>query len=103
LQCGEFLCVCLLSSSLSQSSSLDTVGILARKVADVRQVFDVVKGSDGLDSTAEEPEHGTVDANRVAIRVGVSNDFFPHELSEKIVDAWKMSAKLLGWDGEGKK
>ncbi len=84
----------------SKSSSLDTVGIMAKTVGDVRMVFDAIKGSDGLDSTADEPEHGTVDLDKTFVRVGVSNDFYPHELSDTIVDAWKKSALLLGWDGE---
>ncbi len=87
---------------VAMSSSLDTVSILARHVSDVRTVFDVIKGRDGFDSTADEEEHGIPSDVTLTsrIRVGVSNDFFPHELSDAIVQHWKRAALALGWDGD---
>ena len=63
-------------------------------------MFGAIRGSDGFDSTADEVEHDSVDCDRVNVRVGVSNDFFPHELSERLVGVWKRSATALGWDGK---
>jgi aspartyl-tRNA(Asn)/glutamyl-tRNA(Gln) amidotransferase subunit A len=87
---------------VAMSSSLDTVSIVARTVADARIVFEAIRGPDGLDSTADEVGHGvasdvTADSR---VRIGVSNDFFPHELSDAMVNEWKRAALALGWDGD---
>ena len=87
---------------VAMSSSLDTVSIVARCVKDVRLVFEAVRGPDGLDSTADEQGHGVASDVTASsrLRIGVSNDFYPHELSEGTAREWKRAALSLGWDGE---
>lgn len=86
---------------VAMASSLDTVGVVARSIHDVRLVFDAIKGPDGLDSTADEAGH---QSNPMALaahaRIGVSNDFYPAELSDEIVSHWRRCALELGWDGD---
>ena len=80
---------------VAMASSLDTVGILARHVGDVKILFDVLRGPDGIDSTCEEPQprfEGSFD------RVGISNDFYPQEMSDEVADCWFECARSLGWD-----
>lgn len=87
---------------VAMSSSLDTVSIVARTVGDARLVFEAIRGPDGLDSTADEEGHGAASSvtGDSPLRVGVSNDFFPHELSDAMVREWRRAAVALGWDGD---
>lgn len=82
---------------VAMSSSLDTVGIIARSVDDVKLLFDVLRGPDGLDSTCDEERPVTSSSFE---KVGISNDFYPEEMSEEVAHCWSECAEFLGWDKE---
>lgn len=85
------------------ASSLDVVSIVARHVEDVRCVFDVIRGPDGLDSTAAPPLHAGLEASsglERPLRVGVSTDHYPVEMDRAVVERWHQLAARLGWDAK---
>ncbi|KAJ3336690.1 Trimeric GatFAB AmidoTransferase(AdT) complex subunit [Gonapodya sp. JEL0774] len=77
---------------VSYSSSLDTVGIMARTVGCVAAVYDLIKGGDVLDMTSWDGDVGSVSGRTrhpelrdpddlTGIVVGVPEEYLPTELS----------------------
>ncbi|MBN2554752.1 MAG: Asp-tRNA(Asn)/Glu-tRNA(Gln) amidotransferase subunit GatA [Anaerolineales bacterium] len=64
---------------IAYGSSLDTVGALARSVADLLPVFDAIAGHDPLDSTSltnPVPSINLSDASLQGLRIGVPREYF---------------------------
>lgn len=87
---------------VAMASSLDTVGIMARRVEDVAAVFEAIRGPDAHDGTAapksaisESPPSSRIPS----LVVGMSPDFYPEEMSPQIANIWFHVARGLGWDG----
>jgi aspartyl-tRNA(Asn)/glutamyl-tRNA(Gln) amidotransferase subunit A len=88
-------------------SSLDTVGVLARDVADAAQVFSVIAGHDPRDSTCVDlpvPEVRLESAGSSVpdgaalkgLRVGVPQEYFVGGLQEEVESAVRQAIQLLG-------
>jgi aspartyl-tRNA(Asn)/glutamyl-tRNA(Gln) amidotransferase subunit A len=87
---------------VAYASSLDTVGIVANKVSDVRLVFDVIKGQDPKDSTSWEIDSSSrheklKDLN--GIRIGVPQEYNIEGISPKVMDAWSEALYQLEKQG----
>ncbi|KAJ1818211.1 Trimeric GatFAB AmidoTransferase(AdT) complex subunit [Coemansia sp. RSA 2675] len=101
---------------VAYGSSLDTVGIMARDVADVQSVFDIVAVPDPLDMTcmtsslrarikalassrpwitqAHRPNRSE-SAPLAGIRVGIPEEYWVNELSEPALESWRAGASRL--------
>ena len=86
---------------IAMSSSLDTVGILARNVDDAALVFEAIRGPDDFDSSADEQVTRApilFQGDLSNVRVAVSSSFYPEEMDPSVVHCWQSAAKLLGWN-----
>ncbi len=66
---------------VAMASSLDTVGSLGRTVEDVETVFNVIKGSDGFDSTVVSHKPLAI-SNK--LKIGIPKEFFVGGLDSEI-------------------
>jgi len=68
--------------------TLDTVGVLARSVADTALVYDVIAGPDPLDHTSVQTPHtpvvGELGAGAKGLRVGVPDAYFFETIQEPV-------------------
>ena len=68
--------------------TLDTVGVLARSVADVAVVYDAVAGPDPLDHTSvqtpHEPVAGDIGGGASGLRIGVPDAYFFQTIQEPV-------------------
>ncbi len=82
-------------------NSLDVPGIFAANVNDIVSYFNVLKGSDKLDST-------TLDASKIPpdvvleedpdlskLTIGVPQEYFCEDMSEETIEVWSQVADLL--------
>ncbi len=84
---------------MSMASSLDTIGIIARSVADTAEVLKIIAGSDAHDSTTppKEVEDYTVltkDALH-GVRIGIPHEYFAHTLDTAIADSIRNTKEVL--------
>lgn len=71
---------------IAMASSLDCVGPMGHTVNDVKQIFNVIKGRDGFDSTVIE-EVNTKQTNS-KLKIGVAKEFFGEGL-DKAIEVFK--------------
>ncbi len=68
--------------------SLDTVGVLARSVADTALVYDTIAGPDPLDHTSIQTPHeaiaGNVGQDIAGLRIGVPDAYFFQTIQEEV-------------------
>lgn len=85
---------------IAMASSLDTVGLLARSVEDVRIVFDLIRGPDEFDSTADEeaPSASAATGSGQDLVVGISEDFYPEEMEDNVAQCWGEAVRFLAGD-----
>ncbi|KAF7317697.1 Glutamyl-tRNA(Gln) amidotransferase subunit A, mitochondrial [Mycena kentingensis (nom. inval.)] len=76
---------------ISFADSLDCVGVMAKTVAATRRVFTALNFHDHRDPTSASPEtrraaqkHASRISSLKDLRVGVPQEYFPHELSEDV-------------------
>ena len=76
---------------VSYASSMDCVGMIARRVADVQAVWDVIKGVDEHDATSIDivPPSRTPLADLSGVVVGVPVEYNIQELSDEMRSAWR--------------
>ena len=76
---------------VSYASSMDCVGVMARSVADVRAVWDVIKGRDEHDPTSVDalPASTTPLTDLSGITIGVPLEHNVEELSDEMRNAWR--------------
>ena len=67
---------------IAMASSLDCVGPLGHSVDDVKQIFDVIKGKDGFDSTVIEKTNGEKPNSK--LKIGIAKEFFGEGLDKAI-------------------
>lgn len=66
---------------IAMASSLDTVGPMGRSVSDVKKVFEVIRGQDGLDSTVTAI---SLDRKKAKLAIGVPKEFFVEGLDSEV-------------------
>lgn len=87
---------------IAYGSSLDTVGALARSIADLAPIFNCIAGHDPLDSTSVEkpvPSLQLEDASLQGMRIGVPREYFIEGIQpavEKAVREAVRKAESLG-------
>ena len=67
---------------IAMASSLDCVGPLGHSVDDVKQIFEVIKGKDGFDSTVIEKTNGEKPNSK--LKIGIAKEFFGEGLDKAI-------------------
>ena len=75
---------------VSYASSMDCVGVMARKVADVRAVWDIIKGRDEHDATSIDtlPPSSAPLGSLAGVVLGVPVEYNVEELSSEMRSAW---------------
>ncbi|BFZ60745.1 Trimeric GatFAB AmidoTransferase(AdT) complex subunit [Saitoella coloradoensis] len=83
------------------ANSLDTVGIMTKKVKDARKVFDVLNVHDPKDPTSLSPtaRQQVKSEKKKTWTVGVPAEFNPEELSEPVRKAWANAIDALRSQG----
>ncbi|TPX57477.1 glutaminyl-tRNA synthase (glutamine-hydrolysing) [Powellomyces hirtus] len=86
---------------VSYASSLDTVGILARRVPDVKLVYDTLAHYDELDSTSVALKSTPVPPleDLTGLRIGVPQEYHVEGLSEAVLESWSAAADFLASRG----
>ncbi|CAD6563703.1 MAG: Trimeric GatFAB AmidoTransferase(AdT) complex subunit [Cyphobasidiales sp. Tagirdzhanova-0007] len=83
---------------VSYASSLDTVGILAARIAVVEDLFEALNAFDARDPTAI-PEHYRGGGKRLSdikhLRIGIPTECFPSELSKESIEHLRRAIQLL--------
>ena len=82
---------------IAYGSSLDTVGALARSVADLLPVFEVIAGHDPLDSTSltdPVPSIELGDASLQGLRIGVPREYFIEGMQPEVEQAIRNAMKM---------
>jgi len=77
---------------IAMASSLDCVGPLGHSVDDVKQIFDVIKGKDGFDSTVIEKTNGEKPNSK--LKIGIAKEFFGEGLDKAINVFKKMGIEI---------
>lgn len=73
---------------VAYADSLDTIGVLARSVDDVRAAFDVIAHADARDATSRaRPPTAAAPESLHGVRIGVPDELFPAELDPAAGDA----------------
>ncbi len=77
------------SGAMAMASSLDQIGVFARRVDDVREVLSVIEGEDELDATSNSKEtfrqdRGDKLKNMSGIKVGVPKEYFAEGLDLEV-------------------
>jgi len=67
---------------IAMSSSLDTVGVIGKNIADVKQTYDVLKGEDGHDSNVRLQTKSFDPGKKVTI--GIPKEFFAERLDPEV-------------------
>ncbi|KAK4052231.1 Trimeric GatFAB AmidoTransferase(AdT) complex subunit [Microbotryomycetes sp. JL221] len=93
---------------ITYASSLDCVGIMAKRVADIRTTYKVLSAFDERDPTsvpqdvrdtlADRMETLPIQANGndlTGLRIGVPQQFFPSELSTSVLSSLRKALQLL--------
>ncbi len=69
---------------IAMASSLDQIGPFARTVQDAKAIFDVIKGTDPLDSTSVEPEIQNSKFKIQNLKIGVPKEYFIKGLNPEV-------------------
>ena len=77
---------------IAMASSLDCVGPLGHSVDDVKQIFEVIKGKDGFDSTVIEKTNGEKPNSK--LKIGIAKEFFGEGLDKAINVFKKMGIEI---------
>ncbi len=82
---------------MAMGSSLDQAGVLARHVADAKEVFSVIEGEDIKDATSKSVSNITAKqgTNMSSIRVGVPREYFGDGLDNKVKSRIEESINVL--------
>lgn len=84
---------------VSFASSLDTVGIMSRSVADAARLLEILSGADRFDATAAElpaPDlREALEAGLDGLVVGVPREYFPEQLDPGIASACRSAIERL--------
>ncbi|EGD94281.1 glutamyl-tRNA amidotransferase [Trichophyton tonsurans CBS 112818] len=88
---------------VAYANSLDTVGIFAKDISTIHDIFDVVNRYDGRDPTSVSPTSrsrilaavGEESARPTRLRIGVPLEYNIHELSPEIRYAWQRALQYL--------
>ncbi len=84
---------------IAYGSSLDTVGGLARRVADLAPIFSLIAGHDPLDSTTVQepiPEIALAGDGLKGLRIGVPNEYFIEGLSPEVESGVRAAIETTG-------
>lgn len=80
---------------IAMASSLDSIGHLGRCVDDVRRVFSVTKGEDGLDSTLK---NSSFERKKGKLKLGLPKEYFVEgldkEVEKSVLEATRVFEKL---------
>lgn len=83
---------------LSMASSLDTIGIIARSVADTAAVLQIIAGHDDYDTTTpprEVPDYTSAAETLRGARIGLPKEYFTHALSKDFTAHLEQVKKYL--------
>jgi len=74
------------------SPHLDTVGPMARSVAEVARAFDVMQGFDSSDETSRpapvDRDHSAIDSPIAGLKIGIAGEFFLEDVDASVSDAF---------------
>jgi aspartyl-tRNA(Asn)/glutamyl-tRNA(Gln) amidotransferase subunit A len=87
---------------IAYGSSLDTVGALARSVADIVPIFSIIAGHDPLDSTSMPqavPEIQLDDSALKGIRIGVPKEYFIEGIQAEVEIAVREAVRVMQTSG----
>lgn len=69
---------------IAMASSLDQIGVFARKIDDATDVFEVISGKDELDSTSADRSFSREKIDVAKLRVGVPKEYFTDGMDKRI-------------------
>ncbi len=81
---------------IAMASSLDSVGSFGHTVEDVETIFNVVKGTDGFDSTVAEKGLGEKKGN---LKIGIPKEYFVDGLNKEVERAVLEASKVFEKEG----
>ena len=81
---------------IAMASSLDTVGPMGRTVEDIEEVFNVIRGEDGLDSTVKNLRY---EAKESKLKIGIPKEFFVGGLDSVIQKTINEAIRILQKEG----
>lgn len=81
---------------VAMSSSLDSIGHFTKTVEDARKIFNVTKGTDGLDSTTSDE---VVKAKKENFKVGIPKEFFAKGLDAEVENTVRQAIEVLKKNG----
>ncbi len=84
---------------ISNTSSLDQIGPFARTVADVRDLFSILKGFDPCDATSSQPTNPTKSVGIRSLRIGLPKEYFGEGLDPQIAKRVREAADFLSSQG----
>lgn len=80
---------------IASGSSLDQAGIMARNVADVQALFEIISGTDKNDATTIKSDtYGTIPLKET-YTIGVPWDFLKEGVDEDVLESFKASCETL--------
>ena len=82
---------------VAMASSLDSVGHFGRTVEDVRKVFEVTRGEDGLDGTVKNGWSSHEPKRK--LKIGLPKEFFVEGLDKEVEKSVSLAAKVLEKEG----
>jgi aspartyl-tRNA(Asn)/glutamyl-tRNA(Gln) amidotransferase subunit A len=82
---------------VAMASSLDSVGHFARSVGDIRKVFEITRGEDGLDATVKNGWSKKDPQNK--LKIGLPKEFFVEGLDKEVEKSVSDAAKILEKEG----
>lgn len=83
---------------VAMASSLDSVGNFGRLVDDIKQVFDVIRGEDGMDGTAKNHDYGEKEI-KTKLKIGIPKEFFIEGLDKEVEKTIMESINFLKKEG----
>lgn len=82
---------------VAMASSLDSMGSFGRTVDDIRKVFNVTKGEDGLDATVKNHQSSNHKKQTKKLKIGIPKEYFvkgiDKEVETKVLEASKVFEK----------
>jgi len=81
---------------IAMASSLDCVGSFGHTVEDVETIFNVVKGSDGFDSTVTDEKY---EKKNGKLRIGIPKEYFVEGLDKEVEKAVLSASKVFEKEG----
>jgi len=81
---------------IAMASSLDSMGHFARTTQDIKRIFEVTKGQDGMDSTVK---NGPYQAPPEKLKIGIPKEYFVKGIARQVETAVRQAAR--GFEKQG--